>query len=236
MSVHFEDSKVEKFSADCSLTYSSFIYCMMLNRISRGYSALELSFLLGQDDDFIDNIERFKTIRFSIELYGQLCKVFRHASFIQHQHQGEPELRHEMYTWKVGGTLFYRMECVKSEYESIVLFQLSEEDPAVSKYRYTNSVKQYQQKAQDGITEMLVEGYFERPAEPHDIYRQLESLAKNYIDPIHVKTELEKLVGRKGNAPLKRTNRRSYGYRYVLHPGANLDEALDFATKKFDTL
>ncbi|SKB81333.1 hypothetical protein SAMN05660226_03236 [Parapedobacter luteus] len=234
MSVLFEDSNVEKYTAECSLTYSSFIYCMMLNRLSRGYSALELSFLLGQDDDFIRNMERFEVMDFSIELYGQLCRVFCHTNFLQHQHHGEPSLRHEMHSWKAGDTIFYRMECYKSDYESIVLFQLCEEDPAVSKYRYENSVKDRQQAAQDGITEMFVHQCFDKPIEPHRLYRQLESLIGVGVDPVHFKTELDKLVGRKGKAPLKRTKRRSFGYRYVLHPGVNLAAALDFITDKFN--
>ena len=32
MNVFVEDGEVEKFSTECSLTHSSFIYCMTLNR------------------------------------------------------------------------------------------------------------------------------------------------------------------------------------------------------------
>lgn len=234
MSVLFEDSAVEKFSAECSLTYSSFIYCMMLNRIAWGYSAQELSFLLGQDDDFVENLERFKRFDMGVELYQQLRMIFRHASFIQPQHHGEKELRHEMHIWKTGETMFYRMECCKSQFESITLFQVNEEDPKIGKYRYSNSVKSYQKQSQDTLNEMLVEGYFDKPIEACEIHRMSEHIARQRIDPVHFKSELQKLVGRKGTAPLKRTKRRSYGYRYVLHPGVDGIEAFVFAQGKFD--
>jgi hypothetical protein len=236
MSVLFEDSAVEKFSVECSLTYSSFIYCMMINRIAWGYSAQELSFLLGQDDDFVANLERFKRFDTGLELYQQLRKVFHHASFIQPQHHGEKELRHEMHSWKAGETIFYRMECYKSEFESITLFQVSEEDPEIGKYRYKNSVKSYQQQSQDALTEMLVEGYFDKPIEAIRIHETSERMIGQRIDPIHFKGELDKLVARKGKAPLKRTKRRSYSYRYVLHPGIDSIEAFVFAQQKFDKL
>lgn len=234
MNVLFKENEVNVFSAECSLTYSSFIYCMMLNRIAWGYSAQELSFLLGQDDDFVANLERFNRFDAGVELFQQLGKVFYHASFIQPQHRGENELRHEMHIWKAGETIFYRMECYKSEFESITLFQVNEEDPEVGKYRYSNSVKSYQKQSQNTLNEMLVEGYFDKPIEACKIHRTSEDIAGQRIDPVHFQSELQKLVGRKGRAPLKRTKRRSYGYRYVLHPGIDGIEAFVFAQGKFD--
>lgn len=236
MSVLFEDGAVEKFSTECSLTYSSFIYCMMLNRLSRGYSDEELSFLLGQDNGFVGNLERFKRFDMGVELYQQLRKVFHHASFIQPQHHGEKELRHEMHIWKAGETIFYRMECYKSQFESITLFQLNEENPEIGKYRYKNSVAHYRKQSQQALITMLMEGFFDRPIEAQQLYRHLDYMAENIIDPIYFKTELYKLVGRKGKAPLKRTKRRSYSYRYALHPGVDLESATDFVHQKFDEL
>lgn len=236
MSILFEDNPVEKFSAECSLTYSSFIYGIMLNRMAWDFSTQELSFLLGQDDDFVANIERFKRFDMGVELYQQLHKIFRHASFIQPQHHGEKELRHEMHIWKAGETIFYRMECYKSQFESITLFQLSEEDPEIGKYRYKNSVTIYQQQSINALYTMLKRGLFDKPIEAQELYRQLDRLSENIIDPIYFKTALHKLVGRKGQAPLKRTKRRSYSYRYALHPGVDLESARDFINQKFDEL
>ncbi|WP_374743028.1 hypothetical protein [Parapedobacter sp. 2B3] len=236
MSKLFADNEVSVFSTECSLTYSSFIYCMMLNRMAWGYSAQELSFLLGQDDDFVPNLERFKRFDMGVELYGQLCKVFRHASFIQHQHHGEKELRHEMHIWKAGETIFYRMECYKSQFESITLFQLSEEDPEIGKYRYKNSVTIYQQQSLNALYTMLTRGLFDKPIEAQELYRRLDRMSENIIDPIYFKTALYKLVGRKGKAPLKRTKQRSYSYRYALHPGVDLEAATDFVHQKFHEL
>lgn len=234
MSVLFEEGTVEKFPVECSLTYSSFIYCMLLNRIARGYSAQELSFLLGQDDDFVPNLERFKRFDTGVELYQQLRKVFRHASFIQPQHHGERELRHEMHIWNAGETIFYHMECYKSEFESITLFQVNEEDPEIGKYRYKNSVEHYRKQTQQALLTMLMEGFFDKPIEAQQLYRHLDYMAENQIDPIYFKSELEKLVDRKGKAPLKRTKRRSYSYRYVLHPEVDLADTIDFVHQKFD--
>lgn len=236
MSVLFEDCKVEKYTAECSLTYSSFIYCMMLNRLSRGYSALELSFLLGQDDDFIRNMERFEVMDFSVELYGQLCNVFRHPSFLHQQHHRQPKLRHEMHIWKADDTIFYRMECGKSKYESVVLFQLTEEDAETREQRYSASVELDCEQSQRALKVMLENDVFKKPIGGLELHQLVEYTVEGHVHPIYVKNELEKLVGRKGKTPLKRTKRRSYGYRYVVHSGVDLAEAMDFVKQKFDKL
>lgn len=236
MSTVFEDNLVEKFSAECSLTYSSFIYCMMMNRLSRGYSAQELSFLLGQEDDFVENLERFKRFEFGVELYQHLCKVFGHPSFLHQQHCAEKKMQHEMHTWKAGETIFYRMECCKSEFESIVLFQLTEEDPDTRVHRYKNSVEFDCQQSQRALKVMLENDVFIKPIGGHELHQLVEYAVESHVHPIYVKTELEKLVGRKGKAPLKRTKRRSYAYRYVLHPGVDLADAIDFVNQKFEKL
>lgn len=236
MKALFEEGGGETCTADCSLLYSSFIYCIMVNRLARGYSALELSFLVGHEDDFISNIERFKKFDFSLDLYRQLGNVFQHGSFIQDQYHGERELRHEMHIWKAGKTIFYRMECYKNVQESVVLFQLSEEDPETRMDDYVNSVKLDEQQSQETLSEMLAEGYFNKPVQAYKIHRTSEHMARRRVDPIHFKSELDKLVGRKGKAPLKRTKRRSYVYRYVLHPGVDSIDAFVFAQQKFGKL
>lgn len=213
--------------------YASFIYCMMINRISRGYSAEELSFLLGKDDDFVANLELLKRIDFSVDLYGHLYKVFGHADFIHHQHETDQEVQYEMTTWLTDNTIYYRMESFVNAHESVLFFQLTEEHPNCRK-RYINSVNTEVGGCQKVLYMMIEQGLFNKPLTALDIYRQVEDILETKVDPINLKTELDKLWGRKGKTPLKRTQRRSYGYRYVLHQDIHLDNALDFVNQKFD--
>lgn len=236
MSVLFEDTTVDRFTTECSLTYSSFIYCMMLNRIARGYSAQELSFLLGQDDDFVANLERFKMMEFSVGLHEQLCRIFQHGSFFQQQHRRRPKLYHEMHIWKAEDTILYRMECGKSRHESVILFQVTEADPATRDCHFSTSVEIDREQSQRVLRVMVENDVFAKPISGLELHQLIEYMVSDTIHPLYFKTELEKLAGRKGKAPLKRTKRRSYGYRYVLHPGVNATAALDFVHQKFDKL
>jgi hypothetical protein len=206
------------------------------NRISRNYSAAGLSFLLGQENNFVDNIERFKRVDFSIELYQYLGKVFSHFNLIQDSDFQEEEVQHEMHVWKSGGIIFYRMECYKSEYESVILFQLMEEDLTLYAEKYPASFESDQKQLQGSILEMLIKGYFDKPIDAYKLHQHLEYMLERRVSPDRFKTELEKLVGRKGKALLKRSKRRSYAYRYALHPDINRQEALSFIHQKFDKL
>lgn len=229
------NDNIERNTNECSPLYSSFIYCILINRISRGYSAEELSFLLGQEDNFIENLELLKDIDFSVDLYWHLYRVFGHAHFIHHQYHEEKTMMHEMATWRVNDTIFYRMEYFINTHESVLLFQLSEESP-VYRERYTNSIDMEIERCQKGLCLMIEQGAFDKPISALAIYRQIEDIIETKVDPINLKKELDKLWGRKGKAPLKRTKRRSYTYRYVLHPGAGIGEALYFVKQKFDKL
>lgn len=45
------ENQIETYTIVCKPQYINFLYCILINRISRGWSARELSFLLGQDDE-----------------------------------------------------------------------------------------------------------------------------------------------------------------------------------------
>lgn len=229
------NDKNERYTSPCSPLYISFIYFIMINRIGRGYSAKELSFLLGKDDDFIENLELLKTVDFSIELYGYLSRIFNHVHFIYQHYSRDTELKYEMTRWQADNTIFYRMESAVNEHESVVCFQLSEEHPSC-KDRYARSVDNAIENCQKALYMMMEEGIFSKPVSASAIYRYLTDTLETSIDPRHLKKELDKLWGRKGKAPLKRTKRKSYGYRYVLHPDIDIDKALDFVNQKFDKL
>lgn len=232
----FENDHVTKGRAICSNLYCSFVYCIMINRIAKGYSREELSFLVGQQDDFIENIESLRTIDFSLELYGSLRHVFRHTSFLLHEDVEREEALHEITKWQDNDTtIYHRMERYVNERESITVFQLVEEHPDYAA-RFTSSVNRDVASCQDVLLLLIENGVFNKPIRPSDLHRQVENILKKWIKPRYLKAELDKLWGRKGKAPIKRTKYRSYEYRYVLHPGVTTEDALTFTKQQFDKL
>ena len=112
----------------CKPQYISFLYCILINRISRGWSAQELSFLLGQDDDFIDNLERFIAFDYSVELIGQLLNVMPDGNLLMGSIKCVSEFTYQHSISVEGHLIRYRMEQYVNERESISVFDVTEED------------------------------------------------------------------------------------------------------------
>ncbi|HLT86617.1 hypothetical protein FXV77_07735 [Sphingobacterium phlebotomi] len=219
----------------CSPLYCGFVYCMMLNRISRGYTTDELTFLVGQDDHFISDIESLTATDFSMDLYGSLRQVFQHPNFLLHEGHVREEMEHEMHSWQDEMAIYHRMDRYVNERETVTIFQLVEEHPQYSD-QFTNSVSMEVEGCREVLRLLIEEGLFNKPIPPNDLHNHVESILQMRIKPRYLQAELDKLWGRKGKAPLKRTKRRSYGYKYGLHPGVSITDAITFTKQQFNTL
>lgn len=229
-------NSIKKGRIECSALYVSFIYCILINRISRNYSSEELSFLLGQEDDFVENMELFKSINFNTELYGYLGSVFGHYHFMQDQGgQGMKEDLYEMTIYNNDYAIQYHLDCYVNKTETIPVFQLIEEHPNTID-KYSNSVKNDIEAAQRSIYLMVEAGAFTMCMSAKEIHQFIERATESRISPRYIKNELDKIAGRKGKAPLKKTKRRSYGYRYIFHPDVSTGQALEFLKQQFDQL
>lgn len=211
------ENQIETYTIVCKPQYINFLYCTLINRISRGWSARELSFLLGQDDDFIGNLERFIDFDYSAELMGQLFHIIPEGNLLMTSVNGVSEFTYQ-HTISIEGNLIrYRMEMYINEYESVIVFDLVEEDGSWRDQSAPNSVKEELMQAGIILDMLLKEGNFSKYVTALEIFNTLKTHASSYFQPKQLKTELDKLWGRKGTAPLKRTKRRSYGYRFIMH-------------------
>lgn len=218
---------------ECSKLYMTFICKILINRIIHGYSAEDLSFLLGKEDDFIERLEGFEIVDFGMELYGKLCPIFNHANFFLDSEQLKNENVYEKAKWRQDGYIYHRLDLLVNNHEAVPVFQVMEEEPRY-KDRYSNSVRKDLLACQDMLCLMFEEGLFNKPLGPHFIQHHIAYTVQYTIPPRHLKVTLDKLWGRKGKAPLKRSTRRSYGYRYSLHPGVSSEQALEFAKQTFE--
>ncbi|MBL1410166.1 hypothetical protein [Sphingobacterium faecale] len=205
------------YKATCKPQYISFLYCLLISRISRGWSAEELSFLLGQEDDFIGNLERFIVFDYSVDLYGHLLQIMPEAHLLMSSVREVNEFNYKHSIIMEGHLIRYRMEQYVNEWESITVFELLEEDGAYRDKVASNSIKEELSQAKAYLAMLMEEGYFRRYITALEIFMVLKSDFCSHFQPKQLKTELDKLWGRKGTAPLKRTKRRSYGYRFTLH-------------------
>lgn len=211
------ENQTGTYTIVCKPQYISFLYCILINRISRGWSAQELSFLLGQDDDFIDNLERFIAFDYSVELIGQLLNVMPDGNLLMGSVKCVSEFTYQHSISVEGHLIRYRMEQYVNERESISVFEITEEDGNRRDQLASNSVKEELRQAKIILDMFLNEGRFSKYITALEIFNILKKHVCSHFQPKQLKTELDKLWGRKGVALLKRTKRRSYGYRFTMH-------------------
>lgn len=217
MEEKLKNSHVETYTIECKPDYINFLYCLLINRISRGWSAEELSFLLGQDDDFIGNLERFIAVEYSIELVGCLLRIMPEANLAMSSVRDVSEFKYKHSISKDKYLTRYKMEQYVNEWETITVFELIEEDESERDQSASNSVKIELSQAKACLALFMEKGYFKKYVTALDIFRVLKRDVSSHFQPRQLKIELDKLWGRKGTAPLMRTKRRSYVYRFILH-------------------
>lgn len=217
MKKQIEQFRDGNYIATCKPQYILFLYCLLINRISRGWSAEELSFLLGQDDNFIGNLERFITFDYSAELMGRLLQIMPEADLMMTSVRDVNEFKYKHSISIEGYLIRYRMEQYVNEWESITVFELLEEQGSWRDQSASNSVKEELSQAKAYLAMLMEEGYFRKYITASGIFMVLKRDICSHFQPKQLKAELDKLWGRKGTAPLKRTKRRSYGYRFTLH-------------------
>lgn len=211
------EKQFETYTMACKPQYINFLYCILINRISRGWSAEELSFLLGKDDDFIGNLERFVVFDYSVELMGKLLQVMPEGNLLMTSVKGTSKFTYKHSINVEGHLIRYRMERYVNERESISVFDLTEEDGKWREQSASNSVKEELRQAGIIIDMFMKDGRFTGYITALEIFNVLRTHVSSHFQPKQLKTELDKLWGRKGTAPLKRTKRRSYGYRFTMH-------------------
>jgi len=209
--------KMEAYVMECKPQYINFLYGILINRISRGWSAEELSFLLGQDENFMADLERFIAFDYGVELMRQLLLVMPEADLLMTSVRSNTESKYNHTISREGDLIRYTMEQLVNEWESITVFELIEEDGTYRDKVASNSVAMELEHAEELLRILISKEYFKKHRTTLDIFNLLRTNVCSHFQPKQLKTELDKLWGRKGQAPLRRTKRRSYGYRFIIH-------------------
>ncbi|CAM3795616.1 hypothetical protein D3C73_1123880 [compost metagenome] len=191
------------------------IYLLILNRISCGYTREELAFLMGQDENYIKDMEELKIPVGNLEVMVHLHWIFDRRKLQISEFDNRSDYLFELSTWEEHDVRYYHMEYFINEVESIVFFRLME---------YINEDKQDNARSErecvlvKGLLIGLVEtDYFKKYRTALQLWRSME---QHIGEKIHVKSlmrELMLIVGKKGIAPLRKSKARSFGYRYIQH-------------------
>ncbi|MDR2274262.1 MAG: hypothetical protein LBF27_25360 [Sphingobacterium sp.] len=118
---------IGKFRAEFSMDYAGTIYLLILNRITSGYTREELAFLMGQDENYIKDMEELKIPIGNLEVMVHLHLVFDRGKLQIDAYDSRSAYLFEMSIWEEDGVRYYQMEYFINEVETILFFRLMEE-------------------------------------------------------------------------------------------------------------
>lgn len=197
-----------------TLAYASSVYLLIVNRIAKRYSGKELSFLLGQDEGFVDDLESLKRSTNDLELMVALNHIFREGELVLGRIDDHQRYPFEMSIWEEEFGRCYRMEYYLNEVESIGFFHL------IDAIKYDESREKYIEERiliEVALQDFIDTDYFRKLRTPLELYHRIQVWLDRRVRPMSLKLVLDNYWGRKGKAVLRRTRQRSFGYRFQQH-------------------
>lgn len=197
------------------MRYASAIYLLILNRISSGYTREELAFLMGQDENYIKDMEELKIPIGNLEVMVHLHWVFDQGKLQIDSFDSRPDYLFEISIWEEEDARYYQMEYFINDVETIIFFRLIEEIRDKQQDAETNKIDRLTAKL--FLMSLLKEGHFKKYCTFLQLWRCAEKHTEDGIRIDILKQELERMVGKKGIAPLRKSKAKSFGYRYIQH-------------------
>lgn len=197
-----------------TLASASSVYLLIVNRIAKRYSRKELSFLLGQDDGFVDELQHLKRSTNDLELMVALNHIFREGELVLGRMDDHQRYPFEMSIWEEAFGTCYRMEYYLNEVESVVFFHL------IDHVKYDERQEKFIEERiliEVALQDLIDADYFKKLRTPMELHNRIQVWLERRIRPMSLKLVLDNYWGRKGKAVLRRTRQRSFGYRFQQH-------------------
>ncbi|MES2063074.1 MAG: hypothetical protein V4456_14200 [Bacteroidota bacterium] len=194
------------------------IYSLMLKRIAKGYSASEVSFLMGRDDGAVGKLERFyyKTLTLEyLHIYTSILDDDALNGIIVSDRDEWHDINYQIVKTTERTVIRHEVFEILNDNNLRQLFNLFEPNPEYDKFKYSTSYEMGIEQARE-ILKSLLEGVsFQTPESPLDIYRRCRRICTyNSFRPRYVQAALNDITQSKDYPKLKRIKTKKHGYLY----------------------
>lgn len=194
------------------------IYSLIIKRIGKGYSASEVSFLMGYEDDAISKIEQlsFKILTIGVlhrythvldddAVNGIIISDVDEKQDIDYQIIRTTErmfIHHEVFEMLPGNS-------------ARQLFHLFEPNHESNKLSYSTSYEMGIRNTREILRSLLADVLFQSPQSPWDIYQRCRRMSSSQsLRPWYVQAVLIDMAESKEYPKFKRIKTKKYGYLY----------------------
>jgi transcriptional regulator with XRE-family HTH domain len=193
----------------------STIYRILLKRISKGYSAAHLAFLIGAPERYISDVETLERSFYSIDDLERITNALEESNLhsLFSLISNEDAVKITAYKERIQGKIIHTYYNVDNNNNEQELFRL-QEDEFPELVDLDQSIETLD-LVSDTIDILIRSGYFFEPRLPYEIFRTVNSLRPEPLNPVYIQYALKRFCGDEGDdVKLRITGSFNQAYRY----------------------
>jgi hypothetical protein len=192
------------------------IYSMIIKRIAKGYSASEVSFLMGYENGAIEKLEQLNFKELTIGELHNYTNVLGDDAFrgiIMSDMDEKQDIDYHIVKTTERAIIHHEVFTILPDNSSRQIFNLFEVNPEYEKLKYSTSYETGIKDTKEILNSLLEGALFQSPERPFDIYERCRRISTS-IRPYYVQVVLNDMAQSKDYPKFKRTKTKKYGYLY----------------------
>lgn len=209
------------YLAEITETQLQIIYKVMIKRIAKGYSAEQLSYLLGRPRNYVSKVEFFAHDCYHVSELSKIAKALEEDDYTSFLPATIKDDRIKIHMEKnlCGDTYTYTCATFSEEHKRKVRFVL-EEYVGLRVFLGYSGVLDYDMLiVLDTVEVMIRDQYFGKQRSPLDVFLSIKRFLKFSINPYCLQLVLDSYCETHCNSKLKRVYKGNYFF-YILDEGA----------------
>ncbi|QNK61984.1 hypothetical protein H7F33_15705 [Pedobacter sp. PAMC26386] len=187
------------------------VHRVMMKRIAKGYSAEQLSFLIGKPNDYVTMVEMLKEPVYSIPELKKIAKAVEESNFRAFFPAINQETIVKVQIERIDSPARRTHICaiISAEGKRRLHFMLDEvfETEEVNDYGVI--------MAQDAISLLIRHGYFFKSRPPLEVFHSINHFLKKVVNPDEIQQALNSFCKIEAELCLKRIKSNKRGYLYA---------------------
>lgn len=205
------------YLAEITETQLQIIYKVMIKRIAKGYSAEQLSYLLGRQRNYVAKVEFFAHDCYHISELSKIAKALEEDDYTcfmparirddRIKIHMEKDLKDDTYT--------YTCATFSEEHKRRIRFVLEEYVGLYVFMDYSGTLDYEMMIVLDTVEVMIRDDYFDKERSPLDIFLSIKRFLKFSINPYCLQLVLDSYCETNYRRKLKRTYKGNYFF-YII--------------------
>ena len=204
---------VETYTKETTRLNINLLYSFMLKRIAKGYSSLDVSFLMGYSFDFIKSVEELMQLGLDFVTNGLYLEALRDGDIggiLFNDFDKEGVARFELIRTTHPEQIIHEVYQLSNEDEkdNELVFKLFEQNWKYQEFKNAQSCHNNRTVLSEFLALLFAGTYFLTPKEPSSIFRRCQMVVDGDLKPYEVRGILFEMTKQKSFPKLRAKDRR----------------------------